>query len=93
MSVRVGTPPQWVDLFVSTASQETTVIGPGGCASGGSFPPAALFFSQYISAIWEGSCHGIHSIDNQSRPTIMVYASISRAYDAKEIKLLINMIL
>ena len=31
MSLRVGTPPQWVDLFVSTASQETWVIGNGGC--------------------------------------------------------------
>lgn len=33
VSVRVGTPPQWVDLFVSTASQETWVIGNGGCDS------------------------------------------------------------
>ena len=31
VSVRLGTPPQWVDLFVSTASQESLVIGPGGC--------------------------------------------------------------
>ena len=31
MSIRVGTPPQWVDLFVSTASQETWVVGNGGC--------------------------------------------------------------
>ena len=31
VSIRVGTPPQWVDLFVSTASQETWVIGNGGC--------------------------------------------------------------
>ena len=31
VSVRVGTPPQWVDLFVSTASQETWVVGTGGC--------------------------------------------------------------
>ena len=31
VSVRVGTPPQWVDLFVSTASQETWVVGNGGC--------------------------------------------------------------
>ena len=31
VSVRVGTPPQWVDLLVSTASQETWVIGNGGC--------------------------------------------------------------
>ena len=31
VSVRVGTSPQWVDLFVSTASQETMVIGSAGC--------------------------------------------------------------
>ena len=31
VSVRVGTPPQWVDLFVSTTSQETWVVGNGGC--------------------------------------------------------------
>ncbi|CAF9910717.1 MAG: hypothetical protein ALECFALPRED_006806 [Alectoria fallacina] len=31
VSVRVGTPPQWVDIFVSTASQETWVVGNGGC--------------------------------------------------------------
>ena len=31
VSIRVGSPPQWVDLFVSTASQETWVVGTGGC--------------------------------------------------------------
>ena len=31
VSIRVGTPPQWVELFVSTASQETWVVGNGGC--------------------------------------------------------------
>ena len=31
VSIRVGTPPQWVDVLVSTASQETWVIGPDGC--------------------------------------------------------------
>ena len=31
VSIRVGTPPQWVDVFVSTASQETWVVGNGGC--------------------------------------------------------------
>ena len=30
-SIRVGTPPQFVDVFISTSSQETWVIGPGGC--------------------------------------------------------------
>ena len=35
-SIRVGTPPQWVDLYVSTASQETLVIGTGGCDEGDS---------------------------------------------------------
>ena len=31
VSIRVGTPPQWVNLFVSTAGQETWVIGDFGC--------------------------------------------------------------
>ena len=31
VSIRVGSPPQWVDVLVSTASQETWVIGPTGC--------------------------------------------------------------
>lgn len=31
VSIRVGTPPQWIDVFVSTAAQETWVVGPGGC--------------------------------------------------------------
>lgn len=31
VSVRVGTPPQWLELFPSTASPETWVVGPGGC--------------------------------------------------------------
>lgn len=31
VSIRVGSPPQWVNVFVSTSSQETWVVGPGGC--------------------------------------------------------------
>ena len=31
VSIRVGSPPQWVNVLVSTASEETWVIGPGGC--------------------------------------------------------------
>ena len=31
VSIRVGSPPQWVDVLVSTASEETWVVGPGGC--------------------------------------------------------------
>ena len=27
----VGTPAQWVDVLVSTKSQETWVVGSGGC--------------------------------------------------------------
>ena len=30
-TIRVGTPPQWVNVFPSTASEETWVIGLGGC--------------------------------------------------------------
>lgn len=36
--MRVGTPPQWIDVGVSTVSSETWVVGAGGCtASGMSF--------------------------------------------------------
>lgn len=31
VSIRVGTPPQWIDVLVSTVSRETWIIGPGGC--------------------------------------------------------------
>lgn len=31
VNIRVGSPPQWVSVFVSTAGQETWVIGTGGC--------------------------------------------------------------
>ncbi|KAH8651561.1 aspartic peptidase domain-containing protein [Tricladium varicosporioides] len=32
VSIRVGTPPQWVDVMVNTVSSETWVVGPGGCS-------------------------------------------------------------
>lgn len=31
ISLRVGTPPQWVDVMVDTVSSETWLVGPGGC--------------------------------------------------------------
>lgn len=31
ISIRVGSPQQWVDVMVSTASSETWVISPFGC--------------------------------------------------------------
>ncbi|OWP02209.1 hypothetical protein B2J93_5596 [Marssonina coronariae] len=31
VSIRVGSPAQWVDVFVSTISSETWVVGHGGC--------------------------------------------------------------
>lgn len=34
VSIRVGTPPQWVNVFVSTASEETWVVGTGGGCTG-----------------------------------------------------------
>ncbi|KAI9683610.1 MAG: hypothetical protein M1829_004914 [Trizodia sp. TS-e1964] len=33
IQIRVGQPQKWIDVLVSTASQETWVIGPGGCDS------------------------------------------------------------
>lgn len=34
VSVRVGSPPQGLSLLVSTAGQETLVVGAGGCNAG-----------------------------------------------------------
>ncbi len=31
VSIKVGSPPQWIDVFVSTQSRETWVVGLGGC--------------------------------------------------------------
>lgn len=31
VSIRVGSPPQWVNVLISTSSEETWVVGPGGC--------------------------------------------------------------
>ena len=31
VTIRVGTPPQWVYIFPNTLSSETWVIGPAGC--------------------------------------------------------------
>ncbi|KAG9232805.1 aspartic peptidase domain-containing protein [Amylocarpus encephaloides] len=31
ISLRVGTPQQWVDVMVNTVSSETWIVGPGGC--------------------------------------------------------------
>ncbi|KAH8594498.1 aspartic peptidase domain-containing protein [Bisporella sp. PMI_857] len=33
VSIRIGTPPQWVDVMVSTVSSETWIVGKGGCPS------------------------------------------------------------
>ena len=38
----VGTPAQWIDVFVSTKSQETWVVGSGGC-DGSKCPEIPLF--------------------------------------------------
>lgn len=31
VNIRVGSPPQWLSVLVSTAGQDTLVIGTGGC--------------------------------------------------------------
>ncbi|TVY37225.1 Candidapepsin [Lachnellula occidentalis] len=36
ISIRVGTPPQWVDVMVNTVSSETWVVGPAGCSDNNS---------------------------------------------------------
>lgn len=39
ISIRVGTPPQWVDVMVNTVSSETWVVGPGGCSGNSELEP------------------------------------------------------
>ncbi len=37
ISIRVGSPQQWVDVMASTVSSETWVVGAAGCQSGSKF--------------------------------------------------------
>lgn len=55
VSIRVGTPPQWLNVFPSTASQETWVVGPGGCDSSTTcrIKRGGLFESN-SSSTWKG---------------------------------------
>ena len=54
VSVRVGTSPQWVDLFVSTAGLETLVVGSGGCDPSDTKCPTARggLFASNQSSTW-----------------------------------------
>ena len=37
VTIRVGSPPQWLDVLVSTQNRETWVVGVGGCDRSESF--------------------------------------------------------
>jgi hypothetical protein len=53
VSIRVGTPQQWIDVMVSTVSSETWVVGDGGCGPGGewsSAPSVVLYERQPLLA-------------------------------------------
>ena len=53
-SLRVGTPPAWVDLLVSTASQETWVIGADGCdGTSTCFDERGGTFKRNASSTWK----------------------------------------
>ncbi|TVY80679.1 Candidapepsin-8 [Lachnellula suecica] len=41
VSIRVGTPQQWVDVMVNTVSSETWLVGPGGCPGNNSICTSA----------------------------------------------------
>lgn len=55
VSVRVGNPPQWVDLLASTASRETIVIGAAGCDESDQqcITERGLLFDSKKSTSWE----------------------------------------
>lgn len=51
----VGTPAQWIDVFVSTASQETWVVGSGGCDGSELFFTALISEEAFFCTISQGS--------------------------------------
>ncbi|KAF4626752.1 hypothetical protein G7Y89_g11405 [Cudoniella acicularis] len=55
ISIRVGTPPQWVDVMVNTVSSETWVVGPGGCVGNNSLCTSARggIFDLSQSSTWQ----------------------------------------
>ena len=66
VSVRVGTPPRWVDLFVSTASQETWVIGSGGCdGTTECLTKRGGVFQSNESSTWDGQGPFVLGLDPQ----------------------------
>ena len=67
VSVRIGTFPQQVDLFVSTASQETLVIGTAGCDVSDTecFAKRGRLFNYSSSTSWEGLQDYTLGLDSQ----------------------------
>ncbi|MCJ1378580.1 hypothetical protein MMC17_001679 [Xylographa soralifera] len=56
VAIRVGNPPQWLNVFPSTASQETWVIGQDGCGESGPSVCSADrggLFSVNASSSWQ----------------------------------------
>ncbi|CAG8977976.1 hypothetical protein HYALB_00001857 [Hymenoscyphus albidus] len=55
ISLRVGTPQQWVDVMVDTVSSETWLIGPGGCPRNNSICIAARgeIYDLRTSSTWQ----------------------------------------
>ncbi len=49
ISIRVGSPQQWVDVMASTVSSETWVVGAAGCQSGSKFLWFRLFLHRFRS--------------------------------------------
>ncbi|KAF7947906.1 hypothetical protein EAE96_008979 [Botrytis aclada] len=55
VSIRLGTPKQWVDLFPNTLSAETWAIGPSGCQDGDAtcLDSRGSIFNATQSSTWE----------------------------------------
>ena len=55
VSLRLGSSPQWINVFVSTAGQETLVVGPAGCDVTDTQCPAARggLFDASQSKTWQ----------------------------------------
>lgn len=67
VSLRIGTFPQQVDLFVSTASQETLVVGKAGCdvTDTECFAKRGRLFDISSSTSWEGQGNYTLGLDPQ----------------------------
>jgi hypothetical protein len=64
VTIRVGSPPQWLSVYPNTAGQETWVIGPSGCDGSSTCQQerGGLFYKDQ-SATWSTLGTGYYELD------------------------------